>query len=84
LSHVSAIHHRHVSHQDLELRNIIMSVTGQLRVVDFELSDRFHQCIPQDCEELQDLAWESKRESPRQMWLIPALVAGTALVYVLV
>ena len=64
-----------------------MSATGQLRVVDFELSDRSHQCVPQDCEELQDLAWEVKgvplRDVSQHLWLIPAVVAVIALVYVL-
>jgi hypothetical protein len=68
-----------------------MSTSGQLRVVDFELSDRFHQCVPQDCEELQGLAWETKGgplkdvshlQSNRHLWFLPAMVAGgMALVY---
>ena len=55
-SHVSNIHRHNVCQQDLEPRNIVMSTSGQLRVVDFGLSDRFHQCIPQDCHELKGLA----------------------------
>ena len=86
-SHVSAIHRRHVAHQDLEPRNIVKSATGRLSVVDFELSDRSHQCVPQDCEELQDLAWEVKgvplRDVSQHLWLIPAVVAAIVLVYVL-
>ena len=55
-SHVSNIHRHNVCQQDLEPRNIVMSKLGQLRVVDFGLSDRFHRCIPQDCHELKGLA----------------------------
>jgi tRNA A-37 threonylcarbamoyl transferase component Bud32 len=57
-SHVSKIHCRNVCHHDLEPRNVVMSSSGQLRVVDFELSDRFHKCDRQDCHELQGLASE--------------------------
>jgi serine/threonine protein kinase len=89
LSHASEIHRRHVCRQDLEPRNIVMSATGRLRVIDFELSDRSHPCFPQDCEELQGLAWETKGgplkdvAPNRQSWLA-AMVAGViAVVYLL-
>jgi serine/threonine protein kinase len=81
LSHVSNIHRRNVCHQDLEPRNIVMSTSGQLRVVDFELSDRFHKCIPHDCHELQGLSWETQGSllndvAPnRHIWLLSAIVA---------
>jgi serine/threonine protein kinase len=89
-SHVSAIHRRHVCHQDLEPRNVVMSASGQLRVVDFELSDRSHQCVPQDCEELQGLAWETKGgplrdvTPNRQLWFAATVAGVIALVYLLV
>jgi hypothetical protein len=62
-----------------------MSVTGQLRVVDFELSDRSHWCVPRDCEELQGFAWEVKggplRDVSRHLWLAAAVAGVIALVY---
>jgi hypothetical protein len=80
LSHVCKIHCRNVCHQDLEPRNIVMSTSGHLRVVDFELSDRFHKCVPHDCHELQGLAWETQGSllndvaSNRHIWLLSAMV----------
>ena len=78
------IHRHHITHQDLEPRNIVKSVTGWLRVVDFKLSDRSHWCVLQDCEKLQGFAWEMKGEPLRDvswhLWLIPATVAAMALI----
>ena len=54
-----------------------MSVAGQLRVIDFELSNRFHQCVPHDCDELQGLALEDVAPN-RQLWLAIS-VAGVIL-----
>ena len=93
LSHVSNIHRRNVCHQDLEPRNIVMSMSGQLRVVDFELSDRFHKCVPQDCHKLQDLVWEtqgsplkdvSRLGSNGHVWLLSAMLAGMSWMMVVV
>ena len=63
-----------------------MSVSGQLRVVDFELSDRSHQCVPQDYKELQGLAWETKggplRDAPnRRLWFAATVAGVIALLY---
>jgi serine/threonine protein kinase len=98
-SHVPNIHRRHVCHQDLEPRNIVMSTSGQLRVVDFELSDRFHKCVPHDCHELQGLAWETQgtalkdvpplgsytaNSGDRHPWLLSAMVTGMSSMMVLI
>ncbi|KAF9027537.1 hypothetical protein BDZ89DRAFT_1134170 [Hymenopellis radicata] len=50
--HAHEIHANGIRHADLELRNLIMSISGELRIVDFAFSEVEHECEGGMCEEL--------------------------------
>ncbi len=52
--HALAIHASGVRHADLELRNMIVSKSGELRIVDFAFSEVEHECEGLVCPELSD------------------------------
>ncbi len=43
-----------VRHADLELRNIIVSKSGELRIIDFAFSEVGHECEGPMCRELSN------------------------------
>ena len=56
LYQAALIHKLHVSHNDLEERNIVISSDKSLRIIDFERSDCNHVCTISNCRELSTLA----------------------------
>ena len=52
MSHITRIHQCGVSHEDLEPRNVLVSNSGRLSIIDFEHSERSHVC-GERCAELR-------------------------------
>jgi len=52
VSHITQIHQCGVSHEDLEPRNVLVSNSGRLSIIDFERSERSHMC-GEGCAELR-------------------------------
>ncbi|KAF9027518.1 hypothetical protein BDZ89DRAFT_1066823 [Hymenopellis radicata] len=52
--HALEIHANGVWHADLELRNLIMSKSGELRIIDFAFSEVGHECEGGMCRELSN------------------------------
>jgi len=55
IDHVSAIHKYGICHNDLEPRNIVVSPSGKVTVIDFEMSNQTHVCEDTKCIELGTL-----------------------------
>ncbi len=50
--HACEIHAKGVRHADLELRNFVVSASGDVRIVDYAFSELGHKCEGGTCEEL--------------------------------
>ncbi|KAJ7223157.1 hypothetical protein GGX14DRAFT_327610, partial [Mycena pura] len=50
--HVCSIHASGVAHHDLGPRNLVVSSSGDVRIIDFAYSELGHQCVEATCEEL--------------------------------
>lgn len=55
LKSVSQMHQRGICHHDLEPRNIMVSPSGKVSVIDFEFSTKDHACHQATCHEIIDL-----------------------------
>jgi hypothetical protein len=54
-NHLSSIHRSGVCHNDIAPRNVVLSGSKRISIVDFELSNSEHTCSPSLCNELTDI-----------------------------
>ncbi|KAJ7208043.1 hypothetical protein GGX14DRAFT_314444, partial [Mycena pura] len=50
--HACSIHVSGVAHHDLETRNLVVSSSGSVRIIDLAYAELGHQCVKATCEEL--------------------------------
>ncbi|KAJ7102750.1 hypothetical protein C8R44DRAFT_887491 [Mycena epipterygia] len=50
--HVCAVHVHGVQHNDLKLRNLVVSVVGDVRIIDYAYAELGHECDEATCDEL--------------------------------
>ncbi|KAJ7102741.1 hypothetical protein C8R44DRAFT_887486 [Mycena epipterygia] len=52
--HACAVHAHGVQHNDLELRNLVVSAVGGVRIIDYAYAELGHKCDEATCDELRD------------------------------
>ncbi|KAJ7102756.1 hypothetical protein C8R44DRAFT_808487 [Mycena epipterygia] len=51
--HACTVHAHGVKHNDLELRNLVVSAVGDVRIIDYAYAELGHECDEGTCDELR-------------------------------